>query len=253
MMMPSGGYQASGSLPYADEAASSINLNMPLVPVSFNSGGIVEGFENNFIPNMQYQYTSEGSPQYNRSPRNRKSPSKPKVRTAKLKPETDLVSPKLERNNVEGEMMALSDIPMSIIQVGELPPIIAPERKHTVPKSRAQGRGRGRGRGMVQPDTAKLGKGRAGIQGVVIPISHQGREDALAQQALKRRRVDEDEPQDDTEDRILQTFSTRDPGEKTSPQKKKKPEGKGSKRDHHACDRCFRNKTKVGFRQLDGS
>lgn len=114
----------------------------------------------------------------------------------------------------------------------------------------AKGRGRGRGRARTTdfdiepPEPPKLGKGRAATQGIVIQIPHQGREEALADQARKRRRVDAEEDLGD-QNEILQGLLTIEEA-KDLPLKRRKPEPK-SKRDHHACDRCFRNKTKVNL------
>jgi len=109
--------------------------------------------------------------------------------------------------------------------------------------------GRGRGRGKKSPEYLPplppvLGKGRAATQGVVIAIEHKGRQKALEEQARKRKRVEEEESEDDTEERELEAAVSKTMGEKLSEPRKPKLETKG-KRDHHACDRCFRNKTKV--------
>ena len=90
----------------------------------------------------------------------------------------------------------------------------------------------------------KRGKGRAATQGVLVPIVHVGRQEALAEQAAKRKRVDHDEPYDDSDERALEDLTT-ETGD--IPQKKQKSEttAKGSKRGHTSCDRCVRNKTKV--------
>ena len=118
--------------------------------------------------------------------------------------------------------------------------------KQGSPRGRTKAKGRGKGIGESELAVPKkVGKGRATTQGVVIPISHLGREEALAEQALKRKRIDGEEPQDNTEDQILQGFLTKDTVEKGLSARKKKTDSKSGKRDHHACDRCFRNKTKV--------
>jgi hypothetical protein len=111
--------------------------------------------------------------------------------------------------------------------------------------------GRGRGRGKKSPEYVPpmppvLGKGRAATQGVVVPIEHKGRQQALAEQARKRKRFEEEESEDDTERRELEQVIAKTLGEPITEQKRAKPETKG-KRDHFACDRCFRNKTKVRF------
>jgi hypothetical protein len=113
------------------------------------------------------------------------------------------------------------------------------------PKGRGRGRGRATDTYLDPPEPPKLGKGRAGTQGVVVQITHQGREDALAEQARKRRRVDAEEDLDMSEEHILQGLLTNEEV-KDLPLKRRKTEPK-TKRDHHACDRCFRNKTKVAF------
>lgn len=119
--------------------------------------------------------------------------------------------------------------------------------KNGAPKAK-KGKGRGRGGGSLEEDlplAPKTGKGRAATQGVVIAIANSAREEALAEQALKRKRLDGDEPMDDTDEHILQGLLTKETVETAlTTIKKKKAEGK-AKREHHACDRCFRNKTKV--------
>ena len=107
-----------------------------------------------------------------------------------------------------------------------------------------------------------VAKGRKKQQGMLVDINHVGRDMALAEQALKRRRVDGDEPIDDSEDIALQNFSIEAPVRtslsgpsneggtetKVSMKRPSKSEGaRSGRRDHHACDRCFRNKTKVAF------
>lgn len=124
---------------------------------------------------------------------------------------------------------------------------MTPIFKNGVPKAK-KGKGRGRGGGSLEEDlplAPKTGKGRAATQGVVIAIANSAREEALAEQALKRKRLDGDEPMDDTDEQILQGLLTKETVETAlTTIKKKKAEGK-TKREHHACDRCFRNKTKV--------
>src|SRR5579862_3921874 len=125
------------------------------------------------------------------------------------------------------------------------PPHMTLEMQLDIPA--AQGKGRGRGRKSLQyvpPAPPVLGKGRAKTQGIVIDIKHKGRQAALAEQSRKRKRVEEEESEDDTEDRELEELVAKESAETLSEKKKAKGEGKG-KRDHHACDRCFRNKTKV--------
>jgi hypothetical protein len=110
-----------------------------------------------------------------------------------------------------------------------------------------QGRGRGRGRSpnSEQPPNqpAKLGKGRAATQGTVINIPHAGRERALEELARKRQRFDDEEPVDTVDEEILRDLRT-DRKAAEPANKRQKADGR-PRRDHHACDRCFRNKTKV--------
>jgi hypothetical protein len=127
-------------------------------------------------------------------------------------------------------------------------PPVTPRAKNAVPKVK-KGKGRGRGVGLDEELllAPKPGKGRAATQGVVVPIANAAREEALAEQALKRKRMDGDEPMDDTDEQILQGLLTKETVETAlTTTKKKKAEGK-AKREHHACDRCFRNKTKVNL------
>jgi len=129
------------------------------------------------------------------------------------------------------------------------PPLTMHEFNLNVPNV-GRKKGRGRGRGIIAADSehaaepAKRGKGRAATQGILVPIVHVGRQEALAEQAAKRKRIDQDEPYDDSDERALEALDT----ETTDvPQKKQKSEAptKGTKRGHTACDRCVRNKTKV--------
>lgn len=129
------------------------------------------------------------------------------------------------------------------------PPPLTTHEFNLILPSNPRGRGRGRGKGNAVGDSehaepVKRGKGRAATQGVLVPIIHVGRQEALAEQAAKRKRVDLDEPYDDSDERALQELTT-DTSE--IPQKKQKPDvpAKGAKRGHTACDRCVRNKTKV--------
>lgn len=110
--------------------------------------------------------------------------------------------------------------------------------------SKTYGRGKGKGNDrFLPPPPPKRGKGRAATQGMVIAIPHKGRQQALAEQARKRQRYDADESQDDSEDRVLEELTNKtESTELLEP--KPKTDSKG-KREHHACDRCFRNKTKV--------
>jgi hypothetical protein len=221
--MASNGYQ----LPY-DHLPPTMNMDMPLVPLTYTAIGSGEEFESNFV--HKFEYPPEPVAQQLPQPQQRR-PSKSRARAKTLPTPPD--------NNTDssGLLMLVND-PNSL---GHFNSPIVPntvEVKTESPKSRPNPRGRGRGTIEAERKGApKTGKGRGSTQGVVIPISHQARNEALAEQALKRKRLDGDELQDDTEERKLLDFL--DPGG-ASPQKKVK-----SKKDHHACDRCFRNKTKV--------
>lgn len=209
---------------------------MSLIPVPSNM--MAEGYDNNFMGNVTFQYPTQ-SPVLHQSPRNKKSPTSRKLKTEPTLSESrpnDGQDPGMMRHNTQS------------FPSGDLSQSITPEFKHSSPKIRGKGRGRGRGsvdQGSSQPP--KAGKGRASMQGMVIQIPHLGRDEALAEQALKRKRMDVDEPQDDIQDHILQGLLTKDTVEKGLSARKRKTEMKGSKREHHACDRCFRNKTKVSL------
>ena len=196
------------------------------------------------MPNVTFEtYTTESPMHFQQSPRNRRPSSSRKVK---------IESPfavGLGNSGHEVPVMQVNEQPHSEALMLEPAQQLTNEIHLSPPKPKTKAKGRGKG--IMDPEPPlppKLGKGRAATQGVLVPISHLGREEALAEQALKRKRVDGDEPQDDTDDRILQGLITRDTVDRTLSPKKRKPEGKGGKREHHACDRCFRNKTKVGIK-----
>lgn len=195
-----------------------------------------------YMSNITYEYPTAQPPtmQYLESTRNYTSP-RSKVRR--------------DSTSLEMERKGIPDV--TVVPLSEQPPPSAPPMGTPVPTTTAikngmpklkKGKGRGRGGGNLEEDAPvalKTGKGRAATQGVVIPIANAAREEALAEQALKRKRLDGDEPMDDTDEHILQGLLTKDTVETAMTTiKKKKSEGK-AKREHHACDRCFRNKTKV--------
>jgi hypothetical protein len=200
---------------------------------------IHEGYENTYMPNITFEYPIQ-SPVFQANDRNRNSPSS---RKAKIEP--SLSEPEHNGGHGPGQTRR-NTLPLPVVRGGDPSQSIALDQKRPSPKMR--GKGRGRGKGNIEQGSLQIhrgGRGRATSQGFVLQIPHQGRDEALAEQALKRKRTDVDEPQDDTEDHILQELLTKDTVEKGISGRKRKAEGKGSKREHHACDRCFRNKTKV--------
>jgi hypothetical protein len=107
----------------------------------------------------------------------------------------------------------------------------------------------GRGRGMTQqttPEPPPRGKGRAARQGTRIDIPNPLRDAALAKEKANRVRFTDDEPQDRSQEEKLKRFSPNDAEDKPVIKKAKaSAEGSKANRSHHACDRCYRNKTKV--------
>lgn len=237
MHQPAEGFINADSLPYPNDATPSTTMNMSLIPLS---NMIPEGFDPNFMP---FGYSTETGIIQQQSPhiRNRGSPPSHKSKTQPSPPGARNVGndPRILTHN--GQIHPP-------IHIDNLSQAITPELKLNSPKSRAKGRGRGKGH--LEHDSThppKAGRGRASTQGIVLQIPHQGRVEALKEQALKRKRFEGDEPQDETADHILQDMLTKDTVEKGLSARRRKSEGKPSKREHHACDRCFRNKTKVSF------
>jgi hypothetical protein len=110
----------------------------------------------------------------------------------------------------------------------------------------------GRGRGMSQdppPEPPPRGKGRAARQGTRIDIPNPLRAAALAEEKAKRIKFSDDEPQDMTQEEKLRLFSTNEEDDKKAV-KKARTGDVGKPRSHHACDRCWRNKTKVFPRHI---
>lgn len=224
-------------LSYVDDATSSRKMTMSYPQVSLPSEFIGEGFDNNFMPNVNFDYPLETPLHFHQSPRNINSPPGSKVKT-----ETIFTQHTLAHSDQEPRTLSFSGQPTPI---GEPLPLIPPPLQNNPPKGRIRGKGRGRVTDDQDPAiSSKAGKGKATTQGVVVPITHQGRDVALAEQARRRKRVDGDEPQDDSQDRMLQDFLTEGNTDKVASVKRRKTEGR-VKREHHACDRCFRNKTKV--------
>ena len=236
-MVPAEGFPNPGPLSYPDDISSSVTMNIPPIPLS---NMITEGYGPNFMP---FEYSIETPIIQQQSPqiRNRRSPPSQKSKTQPSPPGARNVGndPRILTHN--GQIHPS-------IHIDDFSKAITPELKLNSPKSRAKGRGRGKGH--LEHDSThppKAGRGRASTQGIVLQIPHQGRVEALKEQALKRKRFEGDEPQDETADYILQDMLTKDTVEKGLSARRRKSEGKPSKREHHACDRCFRNKTKVSF------
>jgi hypothetical protein len=242
-MMASNGFPTTNNgLPYADlNVAPPVNMHMPVVPPLTYGNPVSEGVGNRYMSNVNFEnYIPNNTLPFQQGQQDGRSPP-----TRKLKRETP------SQHGVNSQPMdsiiSFSDQQTPAIHSNGPPPHMTHEinlLKVHEPKSK----GRGRGKGVTDKDgirSPKSGKGRARSQGVVIPISHLARQEALAEQARKRKRVDGDEPQDDSQEHILQGLLTKESGDPESLPKKRKPETKGVKREHHACDRCFRNKTKV--------
>lgn len=238
-MVSGNGYAHSGSFSYPEDINPTSNTNMTLFPLSPTI--MTEGYDTNFMSNVTFEYPIQ-TPMFHQSPPNEKSPTR---RKAKTEPS---FSDSMNHSGQDPRLIRQDTQPLPVVQSGENAQSLTPVFKDRSPKVRGKGRARGRGsldQGTSQ--TAKIGKGRASTQGMVIQIPHLGREEALAEQALKRKRVAVDEPQDDTEDHILQGLFTEATVEKGLSARKRKADAKSSKREHHACDRCFRNKTKVSL------
>jgi hypothetical protein len=237
-MLPAEGFpNNAGSLPYLDDVSPSVTMDISLIPLS---NMITEGYDPNF---MSFEYSTE-TPVAQASPhiRNKRSPPSQKARTQPSPPE------QVRNGGHDQRMLAQNGQVHPPIHSGDISQAITPELKLNPPKVRSRGRGRGKGHtehDFIHPP--KVGRGRASTQGIVVQIPHQGRDEALKEQALKRKRVEGDEPQDETADHILQDMLTKDTLEKGLSTRRRKAEGKPSKREHHACDRCFRNKTKVSL------
>jgi hypothetical protein len=238
-MVSGNGYTHSGSFSYPDDINPTSNINMPLLPLSPTI--ITEGYNTNFMSNVTFEYPIH-TPIFHHSPPNEQSPTR---RKAKTEPS---FSDSMNHSGQDAGLMRQNTQQLPIVQSGENALSLTSEFKDTSPKVRGRGRAR-RKESLDQgtSQTAKIGKGRGSTQGMVLQIPHLGREEALAEQALKRKRVDVEERQDDTQDHILQGMLTKANVEKGLSLRKRKADAKGAKREHHACDRCFRNKTKVSL------
>jgi hypothetical protein len=242
--MVSNGFAPENSLPYDEKPLAQMDAQVGRMPGSHSSEAIAKpvymGTMSMFNP---HDYPIVPPIHYSDAARNYTSPPSRKVRR-------DSTSSERERKgHADAAVVPLSEQPppLPAIQPMDAPPV-TPRAKNAVPKVK-KGKGRGRGVGLDEELllAPKPGKGRAATQGVVVPIANAAREEALAEQALKRKRMDGDEPMDDTDEQILQGLLTKETVETAlTTTKKKKAEGK-AKREHHACDRCFRNKTKVNL------
>jgi hypothetical protein len=232
-------YQA---LSYGEDATSSSRkMTMSYPPIPLSSDFIREEFESNFMPNVNFDYPLDTSLHFQPNPHDIKTPPDSKIKT-----EAIFAPQPPGHSDQDLQTLSFNGQPTSTIPIGDPLPLISPQIKHDPPKPRLRGKGRGRGTNDQDPaNSSKAGKGRAAAPGMVISIAHQGRNVALAEQARRRKRVDGDEPQDDSQDRMLQDFLTEGNTEKVASTKRRKSER--VKREHHACDRCFRNKTKVGI------
>jgi len=239
--MVSKGLAPEDSIPYDEKSLPQMKAQVRRISVPHATEAIAGPFMMGTMSNITYEYPIAPPSQYPDGPRNYTSPPSRKVRR-------DSTSSERERTgHPDTAVVPLGEQPPPrMIQPMDAPPA-TPTIKNGVSKLK-KGKGRGRGGGSLDeelPLAPKPGKGRAATQGVVIPIANAAREEALAEQALKRKRMDGDEPMDDTDEQILQGLLTKETVETAlTTTKKKKAEGK-TKREHHACDRCFRNKTKV--------
>src|SRR5579859_7343901 len=197
--------------------------------LSFSSDSNVEQSSHPFVPyhpqNVDFrQYSFIPAPESIPVP-----PAKGKTRKTKaLFPNPAQEPPKIP----------LSEKPVT----GRNPPLSMTSELRFNIASRGRGRGKNKDEDYV-PEPPKLGKGRAATQGMILDLPIISREKALAEQKAKRQRFDADEPLDDTQERLTMGLEVTEPPE--PPKKKTKKDGGRASRDHHACDRCFRNKTKV--------
>ena len=244
--MGSTGYVPEGSLPYEQRFIPQRDVNIAVMPDSHPSESVAGPFSLGYMSNITYEYPAQPQGQYPEGPRTH----------------TSLPTRKVRRNSTSSEQIRNGHSDATVLPLSEQPPPTthpmdppaSPTIKNIQPKVK-KGKGRGRGRGTMEeesPLAPKPGKGRAATQGVVIPIANAAREEALAEQALKRKRLDGDEPMDDIDEQILLNNLTKDTVETGLSTSKKKKEAK-AKREHYACDRCFRNKTKVTSRALEYS
>lgn len=238
--MTPAGYSPHERLPTAENPSSSLSMALQYNGLAFPTETML-GYNETFISQAQPTYLHENPMNMAPDPPQQAQNLAPNDRI-KMESSFTLVSP--SHSESPGIQQSTRSIPDK-----QPPPLTMHEFNLNLPNP-PRGRGRGRGKGNAGGDSdhaaesVKRGKGRAATQGVLVPIIHVGRQEALAEQAAKRKRVDLDEPYDDSDERALQELTT----ETTeTPQKKQKSEApaKGAKRGHTACDRCVRNKTKV--------
>jgi hypothetical protein len=240
--MPPSGYTPQERLPSTENLNASLNMALQYNPLSFQTDAML-GFQEGFISDPPATYLHENPINMPPEPPPQQTQGRPSNERVKMESSFALVSP--TNSGSPGRQNSSRSVPGN-----QPPPLTMHEFNLKIPNT-ARSRGRGRGKGNTGADSehqesVKRGKGRAATQGVLVPIVHVGRQEALAEQAAKRKRVDQDEPYDDSDERALEDLTSE---MAEVPQKKQKSEAptKGSKRGHSACDRCVRNKTKVIF------
>ena len=226
-MVPANGYQPPGGrLPYPDDRPVTTNMGLGMVPQQIGTPVVPQGYQQ-FVP-IEFAvggYT-QSTPQTTSPPQNQK-----------VKTQQPFHVP-----NPPGSLVIAP--PPNFSNVSSMPNVeLSPQES---PKSRPKGRGRGKATSdETSPHMKAGGRARQSSQGMVIPIPNVSRDVALKEQAMKRRRVDGEQAQDNRDEEIIQDMLTRDTVEKGLAARKRKAEGKPPRSEHHACDRCFRNKTKV--------
>jgi hypothetical protein len=229
MMVPATGYQPSGApLPYPDDRTAPPNMGLSIVPQPMGTGILPQGFQQFVSIDFAAGGYPQSTAQTDTPPQNQKN--------TPLQPFTSVPNPPpgslgiVQPQNF-GNVVAISGVEPS---------------PRESPKSRPK-----KGRAKANPEEgspgAKGGRGQQSSQGMVVPIPNVSREVALKEQAMKRRRVDGEQAQDNADEQIIEDMLTRSTVNKGLATRKRKSEGKAPRREHHACDRCFRNKTKVSF------
>jgi hypothetical protein len=110
-------------------------------------------------------------------------------------------------------------------------------------KLKITGYGHGNVEDAPPPAPPAMVKGRAGRQGMKVDIPNPLRDQAIAVEKAKRTRFNDDEAPDTYQEDRLKAFNINDNDE---PVVKRAKTGEGQKtRAHHACDRCWRSKTRV--------
>ena len=227
MMVPANGYQPAGApLPYPDDRPATANMGLGMVPQQIGTPMVPQGYQ----PFVPIEFAVGG---YAQSTPQTKSPAQ----NQKIKTQQPFNVP-----NPPGSLGIAQSA--NFTNVSPMPNV-EPSPQES-PKLRPKGKGRAKGTSdEVSPLLKGGGRGRQSSQGTVIPIPNVSRDVALKEQAMKRRRVDGEQAQDNRDEEIIEDMLTRATVDKGLAARKRKAEGKPPRREHHACDRCFRNKTKV--------